>query len=72
MGQPQVRSKSSPLDISIDTDPQQKQVAAAWRLLRAGCLNVEFYLALKYFVDTIKHAHMGRTKAQAEHQESRA
>jgi hypothetical protein len=35
-------------------------------------VNVKFQLVFEYFVDTIKHAHMGRTKAQAEHQESRA
>jgi hypothetical protein len=33
---------------------------------------VKFRLAFKYFVDTINHTHMGRTKAQAEHQKSRA
>lgn len=33
---------------------------------------VEFQFACHYFVDTIYYAHMGRTKAQAEHQESQA
>ena len=38
----------------------------------AGQLSVKFHPAFLYFVDTIKYAHMGRTKAQAEPQESRA
>ena len=40
--------------------------------LPPGYLHVKFHLAFFYFVDTIKYAHMGRTKAQAEPQESRA
>jgi hypothetical protein len=35
-------------------------------------LSAQSHLASTYFVDTINYAHMGRTKAQAEHQESRA
>ncbi len=35
-------------------------------------VGVKFRFAPLYFVDTIKYAHMGRTKAQAEHQESQA
>jgi hypothetical protein len=34
--------------------------------------DLKFHFAALYFVDTIKYAPMGRTKAQAEHQESRA
>ena len=37
-----------------------------------GQRSVRFHLAFLYFVDTIKYAHMGRAKAQAEPQESRA
>jgi hypothetical protein len=48
---------------AVDDEPTIALVTGAF---------VKFRFSPNYFVDTIKYAHMGRTKAQAEHQESRA
>ena len=58
-------------NMSMDTDPQQQEAASSLVFVVRSSLR-QISPCAKLFVDTIKYALMGRTKAQAEHQESRA